>query len=94
MTIKFRKSAIKLLQSADEQTQSSIRQKLSQLIDAIENQSIIPFNDLDIKRMKGKWEGFCRLLTGKLRVILKADLALKNIEVYTIVFRGDVYKNR
>ena len=79
MTIKFRKSAIKLLQSADEQTQSSIRQKLSQLIDAIENQSIIPFNDLDIKRMKGKWEGFCRLLTGKLRVILKADLALKNI---------------
>ena len=94
MTIKFRKSAIKFLQSADEETKANIRQKLSQLIDAIENQSIIPFNDLDIKKMKGKWEGFYRLRIGKLRVIFKTDLVLKNIEVYIIGFRGDVYKNR
>ena len=55
MSLKFRKSAIKFIQSADSETTANIRQKLNQLVSSVENQSIIPFNDLDIKKMKGNW---------------------------------------
>ncbi|NEO44230.1 MAG: type II toxin-antitoxin system RelE/ParE family toxin [Moorea sp. SIO4A3] len=94
MTIKFRKSAIKFLESADQETTANIRKQLRQLVDAIKNPSIIPFNDLDIKKMKGNWEGFYRLRIGKIRVIFTVDLTLGDIDIYTIGFRGNVYKNR
>ncbi|WP_269086997.1 type II toxin-antitoxin system RelE family toxin [Moorena bouillonii] len=44
--------------------------------------------------MKGNWEGFYRLRIGKVRVIFTVDLTLADIEIYTIGFRGNVYKNR
>lgn len=94
MTLKFRKSAIKFLQSADSETTANIRQKLNQLVSSVENQSIIPFNDLDIKKMKGNWEGYYRLRIGKIRVIFIVDLTLGDIEIYNIGFRGDVYKDK
>ena len=94
MTLKFRKSAIKFLQSADNGTTANIRQKLNQLVSSVENQSIIPFNDLDIKKMKGNWEGYYRLRIGKIRVIFIVDLTLGDIEIYNIGFRGDVYKDK
>ncbi len=92
MSLKFRKSAIKFIQSADTETSANIRQKLNQLVSSVENQSIIPFNDLDIKKMKGNWEGYYRLRIGKIRVIFIVDLTLGDIEIYNIGFRGDVYK--
>ena len=94
MSLKFRKSAIKFLQSADRETTANIRQKLNQLVSSVENQSIIPFNDLDIKKMKGNWEGYYRLRIGKIRVIFMVDLTLGDIEIYNIGFRGDVYKDK
>ncbi len=94
MTLKFRKSAIKFLQSADSETTANIRQKLNQLVSSVENQSIIPFNDLDIKKMKGNWEGYYRLRIGKIRVIFIVDLTLGDIEIYNIGFRGGVYKDK
>ena len=94
MTLKFRKSAIKFLQSADSETTANIREKLNQLVSSVENQSIIPFNDLDIKKMKGNWEGYYRLRIGKIRVIFIVDLTLGDIEIYNIGFRGDVYKDK
>ncbi len=94
MSLKFRKSAIKFLQSADSETTTNIRQKLNQLVSSVENQSIIPFNDLDIKKMKGNWEGYYRLRIGKIRVIFIVDLTLGDIEIYNIGFRGDVYKDK
>ena len=94
MSLKFRKSAIKFIESADSQTTANIRQKLNQLVSSIKNQSIIPFNDLDIKKMKGNWEGYYRLRIGKIRVIFIVDLTLGDIEIYNIGFRGDVYKDK
>ncbi len=94
MTLKFRKSAIKFLQSADSETTANIREKLNQLVSSVENQSIIPFNDLDIKKMKGNWEGYYRLRIGKIRVIFIVDLTSGDIEIYNIGFRGDVYKDK
>ena len=94
MSLKFRKSAIKFIESADSETTANIRQKLNQLVSSVENQSIIPFNDLDIKKMKGNWEGYYRLRIGKIRVIFLVDLTSGDIEIYNIGFRGDVYKDK
>jgi mRNA interferase RelE/StbE len=62
------------------------------LLIAVEEQGIIPFTVLDIKKMKGEWEGFYRLRIGKIRVIFTVSLDGADVEIYTIRARGDVYK--
>jgi len=57
-----------------------------------EEQGVIPFTVLDIKKMKGEWEGFYRLLDVKIRVIFTVSLDSADLEIYTIGTRGDVYK--
>lgn len=92
MTIKFRKNATKFLERATSEDSDRIQEKLNQLLVMVEEQGIIPFTELDIKKMKGDWDGFCRLRIGKIRIIFYVDLNLAEIEVYTIGSRGDVYK--
>jgi mRNA interferase RelE/StbE len=92
MAIKFRKQAIKFIEKADPETLSRIQEKLNQLLVSVEAQSIIPFTELDIKQMKGDWEGFYRLRIGKVRLIFTVDTISGDIEVYSIGSRGDVYK--
>lgn len=92
MTIRFRKQAIKFIERTDSDTLSRIQEKLNQLLIAVEEQSIIPFTELDIKQMKGEWEGFYRLRIGKVRLIFTVDMSSGNIEVFSIGSRGDVYK--
>ncbi|MEX0269227.1 type II toxin-antitoxin system RelE/ParE family toxin [Leptolyngbyaceae cyanobacterium UHCC 1019] len=92
MAVKFRKQAVKFLQKATPEDAARIQGQLSQLLIAIEEQGIIPFADLDIKKMKGEWEGFYRLRVGKIRVIFTVSLDSADLEIYTIGARGDVYK--
>jgi mRNA interferase RelE/StbE len=92
MTLNFRKNALKSLKTLDNETTEKIRQKIKILVSSVENQSIIPFNDLDVKKMKGNWEGFYRLLIGNIRVIFTVNLTSGNVEIYEIGFRGDIYK--
>lgn len=92
MAVKFRKQAIKFLQKTTLEDAAKIQGQLSQLLIAIEEQGVIPFTDLDIKKMKGQWEGFYRLRVGKIRVIFTVNLDSASIEIYTIGARGDVYK--
>ena len=93
MAIKFRKPAVKFIERADPDTVSRIQDKLSQLLIVVEEQSIIPFTELDIKQMKGEWEGFYRLRIGKVRLIFTVDITSGDIEIYVIGSRGDIYKN-
>jgi hypothetical protein len=58
MAIKFRKQAIKFVEKADPETLSRIQDRLNQLLLSVEERSLIPFTELDIKQMKGDWEGF------------------------------------
>ncbi|MBE9215247.1 type II toxin-antitoxin system RelE/ParE family toxin [Plectonema cf. radiosum LEGE 06105] len=92
MTIKFRKQAIKFLEKANPDDVENIREQLNQIVIAVEEQGIIPFTELDIKKMKGDWEGFYRLRVGKNRIIFTAYIESGDIEVYIIGSRGDVYK--
>jgi mRNA interferase RelE/StbE len=92
MAVKFRKQAVKFLQKANSEDVTKIQNQLNQLLIAIEQQGIIPFTELDIKKMRGDWEGFYRLRVGKMRVIFIVDFNSSQLEVYTIGARGDVYK--
>ena len=92
MAVKFRKQAVKFLQKANSEDVTKIQNQLNQLLTVIEQQGIIPFTELDIKKMRGDWEGFYRLRVGKMRVIFIVDFHSSQLEVYTIGARGDVYK--
>lgn len=61
MAVKFRKEAIKFLQKASPEETINIQSLLNQILICIEEKGIIPFTELDIKKMKGDWKGFYRL---------------------------------
>ncbi|MDF0555388.1 type II toxin-antitoxin system RelE/ParE family toxin [Kamptonema sp. UHCC 0994] len=92
MVIKFRKDAMKFLEKATLEDAGRIREKLNELLTLVEEQEIIPFMELDIKNMRGNWEGFYRLRIGKFRIVFSVDFDSDEIEIYTIGARGDVYK--
>ena len=92
MAVKFRKQAIKSLQKLNPEDVARVQAQLRQLAVAVEGQGVIPFTDLDIKKLKGKWEGFYRLRVGKIRLIFTVSLESAEIEIRTIAARGDVYK--
>jgi mRNA interferase RelE/StbE len=92
MAIKFRKQAIKFLEKCSPQEVENIRISIKLITLAIEEQGIIPFTQLDIKKMKGDWKGFYRLRIGKNRVIFTVDFNSKDITVYAIGARGNIYK--
>ena len=48
--------------------------------------------NIDVKKMKGKWKGYHRIRIGKVRIILKVDFKAYSIFVDRIDFRGNVYK--
>jgi mRNA interferase RelE/StbE len=92
MAIKFRKNAIKFLEKANLEDAEKIQEKISQLLYFVEEQAIIPFTELDIKKMKGYWEGFYRLRIGKIRIVFTVNTQSGEVEIFTIGTRGDVYK--
>ncbi|MEH2022397.1 type II toxin-antitoxin system RelE family toxin [Nostoc sp.] len=82
MAIKFRKKAIKFLEKANPEDVENIREQIKRIVIAVEDQGIIPFTELDIKKMKGDWEGFYRLRIGKNKIIFTVDIDSKDIEIY------------
>jgi|GEM_PF-6321757 len=48
MAIRFRKKAIKFLEIANSEDVENIREQISQIVTAVEEQGIIPFTELDI----------------------------------------------
>jgi mRNA interferase RelE/StbE len=47
---------------------------------------------IDIRKTKGKWAGFHRIRTGKLRILAAFYFSAKEVFVDTIDWRGNVYK--
>jgi mRNA interferase RelE/StbE len=92
MTIKFSRPAAKFLDKITEKDKERIRQKIKTLVLSIENQGIIPFRELDIKKLSGEWSEFLRMRIGGMRVIFRIDHDKDEFLVYEIDFRGGVYK--
>jgi len=66
--------------------------KLLSLIQKFINYSRGMNENIDVKKLKGRWEGYHRIRLGKIRVILKVNFEERRIYVDTIDYRGDVYK--
>ena len=92
MAVRFRKQPIKFLKKSNPQEIENIRSSIKLISLTIEEQGIIPFTELDIKRMKGDWKGYYRLRIGKNRVIFTVDFDSKDVVIYAIGARGDIYK--
>lgn len=92
MEIKFRKSARQFLRKLDETNADRIREKIIILKTSLEQEEELPWQILDIKKLKGQWLGFFRIRVGDIRIIFKCDREEEQILIYDIHFRGDVYK--
>ncbi|MBX3042741.1 MAG: type II toxin-antitoxin system RelE/ParE family toxin [Ignavibacteriae bacterium] len=91
MQIEVSTKAQKFLVSQTIDSQNKIKQKISSLKLYLEENNKIPFNNMDIKVLKGKWYPFKRLRTGKIRVIFEVDFKLKKLYIEELDNRGDIY---
>jgi mRNA-degrading endonuclease RelE of RelBE toxin-antitoxin system len=48
--------------------------------------------NINIRKLKGKWSGFYRIVSGKLRIIIEFEFKIRHILIEKIDFRGSVYK--
>jgi len=93
MRIKFSRNAKKFIDKINEKDRERIQSKIKSLLQSIEEHGIIPFKELDIKKLSGTWVGFLRLRIGKIRVIFKIDIETDEIGICEIDFRGQSYRN-
>jgi mRNA interferase RelE/StbE len=93
MEVRFSKRAVKYLKKLDAKTAERIREKILQLLSMLEAEGIIPFNELDIKKLKGQWDGYFRLRVGQIRVIFTlVGKAMEILLIYDINVRGSIYE--
>ncbi len=90
MTIRFSKSSKKFLEKATQKKEEKIRSLLNKLAQAIES-GFIPFKELKIRKLEGKWKGHYRMRTNGIRIIYRIDKENHEILVYEIDFRGGAY---
>jgi mRNA interferase RelE/StbE len=48
--------------------------------------------NIDIKKLKGNWQGFYRIRSGRIRIIVEFEFDLLRAYVEAIDWRGRVYK--
>jgi mRNA interferase RelE/StbE len=48
--------------------------------------------NVDIKKLKGEWEGFYRIRFGRLRIIIEFQFQDNRVYIERIDWRGNVYK--
>jgi mRNA interferase RelE/StbE len=93
MIVRFSKNSTRFIDSLVEKQQKRIKEQIIVLKEYIENSGSIPFRELDIKKLSGQWEGYYRMRVGQMRIIFNIESEKNQINIFTINFRGDVYKN-
>lgn len=48
--------------------------------------------NITIKKLSGKWGGFYKIRSGKIRIVCNFNFKLKIVEIEEIDFRGNSYK--
>ncbi|MGF1566773.1 MAG: type II toxin-antitoxin system RelE/ParE family toxin [Nodosilinea sp.] len=93
MEVRFSKRAVKYLKKLDDKTAERVREKILQLLSRLEVEGVIPFNELDIKKLKGQWDGYFRLRVGQIRIIFTLiGEELEILLIYDINVRGSIYE--
>jgi mRNA interferase RelE/StbE len=90
LRIKFSKKSEKFLEKITPKRKEVIRLKLKRLWFAYE-EGRIPFQELKIKKLEGKWKGYFRMRTDGIRVIYRIDKENNQIFIYDIDSRGNIY---
>ena len=88
----YSKQSVKFLKKLEPAAQVNIKKKIALLKRSLEQEGVIPFSEMDIKQLKGNWDGFYRLRIGKIRVIFKLSGQHESLLIYDIAFRGSAYK--
>ncbi|MGB3494665.1 MAG: type II toxin-antitoxin system RelE/ParE family toxin [Elainellaceae cyanobacterium] len=91
MEVSYSKRSVKFLKKLDKFNQTRVREKIAFLKLSLEQDGIIPFAELDIKQLKGNWDGFYRIRVGKIRIIFKIHEQSNTLLIYDISCRGSVY---
>ncbi|MDR4498961.1 MAG: type II toxin-antitoxin system RelE/ParE family toxin [Candidatus Scalindua sp.] len=84
----FSKESIKALEKLDLKTANLVKSKIKNLGSWLGNRDNL---HADVKKLKGKWEGFYRLRMGKIRVLISFETSKELIKIHDIGFRGNVY---
>ncbi|MCL5990835.1 MAG: type II toxin-antitoxin system RelE/ParE family toxin [Bacteroidetes bacterium] len=92
MKVKIHNNAIKNLERLNPKTKTTVQLKIKELLNCYNTTGIIPYNILQIKKLKGSWKDFFSMRVGKIRIIYKIDNELLEIQIFEIDKRGDVYK--
>jgi len=90
MELVLSKASVKFLEKLSPKETEKIQERLAVLLQSLETEGIIPFNELDIKSLKGDWKGFFRMRVGKVRVVFTIDSEADALQVYDIDFRGNI----
>ncbi len=93
MELVLSKASAKFLEKRSPKETEKLQDRLAILLRSLETEGIIPFNELDIKSLKGDWKGFFRMRVGKVRVVFTIDPEADELQVYDIDFRGNIYKS-
>ena len=91
MKVKFSKKSAKFLENLDDKNKERARIKIRSLVLSLE-ECIIPFKELDIKKLKGEWKDFFRLRIGNIRIIFRINKEEDGLRIFEIDYRGGVYK--
>ena len=91
VAIKLHRKARKFLSRLNERDRRRIKEALEELAYAIER-GVIPFTSLDVRKLKGRWEGYFRLRIGDFRVIFAIDDETGAILVFNIHRRESAYR--
>ena len=87
--LKLHRKALKGFNSLDVGRKRLVKEKLMELLERFEEGR--PLLGLDVKKLKGEWEGFLRLRVGDVRVIFKVNFEERTIYVYNIHKRKGAY---
>jgi mRNA interferase RelE/StbE len=85
-TIHYSKEAKKFME--EHNIVYELREELKNFLRKLRGEKI----NVDVKKLKGNWEGYYRLRKGKVRIIFEVNKDDKSIYVERIDFRGEVYK--
>ena len=84
--INYSRDAEKFIKKEDLRT--DVRNALIKFLKRMRGENI----NVDVKKLKGDWEGFYRIRKGKLRIIFYVDYNDKSVFIDKVDFRGNIYK--
>ena len=84
--INYSRDAEKFLEKEDNRVE--VREQIVRFLKRMKGEDV----NVDVRKLKGAWEGYYRLRKGKLRLIFSVDYKGRSLFVEKIDFRGDVYR--